>query len=83
MCWTSAREGARYATTVGDSSITVGTPRYLDCAVIRVTAQGLVSIAEPTDSQIAITYFNPAGAAATDCNEADPTLPSPTADIIV
>ena len=81
--WTSAREGARYATTVGDSTITAGTPRYLDCAGIRVTAQGLVSIAEPTDSQIAITYFDPAGTAIADCDDSDATLPAPTASAIV
>ena len=81
--WTSAREGARYATTVGDSTITAGTPRYLDCAGIRITAQGLVSIAEPTDSEITITYFNPAGTAVADCDDSDVTLPSPIADVIV
>jgi hypothetical protein len=42
-----------------------------------------VSIAEPTDSQIAIIYFNPAGTAVADCDDSDPTLPSPTAEIIV
>lgn len=81
--WTSAREGARYATTVGDSTVTPGTPRYLDCAGIRNTAQGLVSFGEPTDGQITIGYYNPSGTQIADCDDADPTYPSPTADIIV
>lgn len=81
--WTSAREGARYATTVGDSTITPGTPRYLDCVGIRATAQGLVSIAEPTDGEISIVYFDPSGAPIADCDDADPTHPTPTAALVV
>jgi Flp pilus assembly pilin Flp len=76
--WTAAREGARYATTVGDSTVTPGTPRYLDCAGIRNAAQGLVAFGEPTDGQIAINYFDPAGTQVADCNTADSTYPTPT-----
>ena len=81
--WTAAREGARYATTVGDSDHTPGTPRYLDCDGIRDAARSRVVIAQPTDAQIAITYFDPAGAAVADCNDGDATHPDPTAGIVV
>ena len=81
--WTSAREGARYATTVGDSTVTIGTPRYLDCAGIRAAARGLVSIAEPDDSEITVVYHDPAGAAVADCDDSDSTLPLPTAAVVV
>lgn len=81
--WTAARESARYATTVGDSDITPGTPRYLDCAGIRHAARSRVVIAEPTDSQIAITYFDPSGARVADCDDGDSTSPSPTSGVVV
>jgi Flp pilus assembly protein TadG len=81
--WTAAREGARYATTVGDSTVTPGTPRYLDCAGIRNAAQGLVAFGEPTDGQISINYFDPAGAQVADCNTADSTYPTPNASLVV
>jgi len=80
--WTSAREGARYATTISDSAITPGTPRYVDCVGIRSAAQGLVTIGEPTLAEITIDYYDPAGAQIADCNDADPTYPTPTASII-
>lgn len=80
--WTAAREGARYATTVGDSYITPGTPRYLDCDGIRHAARTRVVIAEPTDAQIAITYLGPTGAPVADCNDGDATHPTPTAGIV-
>jgi Flp pilus assembly protein TadG len=76
--WTAAREGARYATTLDDSTVTPGTPRYLDCAGIRATAKakvgGLVSI---SDSQIGINYFDAVGTQVADCNTADSTYPDP------
>lgn len=81
--WTAAREGARYATTVGDSDITPGTPRYIDCDGIRHAARSKVVIAEPTDAQIAITYFDPAGATVADCNDGDAANPAPTEGIVV
>lgn len=76
--WTSAREGARYATTVGDSTITPGTPRYLDCAGIRATARGLVAIGQPDNSEISIDYYDETGTKVADCNDGDATFPSPT-----
>jgi len=80
--WTSAREGARYATTVGDSTITPGTPRYLACAGIRSTARGLVAIGQPDNSEISIDYFDETGTKIADCNDSDGTYPSPTAVLV-
>lgn len=81
--WTSAREGARYATTVGDSTVTPGTPRYLDCAGIRLAAQRRVTIGEPSDSEISIDYYDASGAQIADCDEADLAFPTPTAPLIL
>ena len=81
--WTAAREGARYATTVGESTVTPGTPRYLDCAGIRHAAQGLVAIGEPSDGQITINYFDPAGTQVADCNTLDSTYPEPTQSLVI
>jgi Flp pilus assembly protein TadG len=81
--WTSAREGARYATTVGDSVVSPGMPRYLDCAGIRAAARGIVTIGSPTDSQITIDYHDPAGNLIADCDDSDPTHPDPTAAAVV
>lgn len=81
--WTAAREGARYATTVGDSTVTPGTPRYVDCDGIRNAAQGLVAIGEPTDGQISINYFDPSGTQIADCNTTDSTFPTPNETLVV
>ena len=80
--WTSAREGARYATTVGDSAITPGTPRYVDCAGIRATARGLVAIGQPENSEISIDYFDATGAKVADCDDGDGAYPSPTVVLV-
>ncbi|MEX2655549.1 MAG: TadE family protein [Acidimicrobiia bacterium] len=80
--WTSAREGARYATTVGDSTVTPGTPRYLDCDGIRTSARGLVAIGKPTNAQIAVDYFDPLGIQIADCDTADLAFPTPTESTI-
>lgn len=75
--WTAAREGARYATTVGDSTVTPGTPRYLDCAGIRQAAQAKVVMISVPDSSITIVYRNASGTIIADCNTADATYPDP------
>jgi Flp pilus assembly pilin Flp len=80
--WTSAREGARYATTISDSALTPGTPRYVDCVGIRSSAQGLVVLGEPTLAEITIDYYDQTGVQIADCDDADPTYPTPTASII-
>ncbi len=81
--WTSAREGARYATTVGDSTVTPGTTRYLDCAGIRTAARSRVTFGRPENSEIAIRYLDPLGAQVADCDTADVTYPAPTIDVVV
>ena len=80
--WTSAREGARYATTVGDSTISPGTPRYVDCAGIRATARGLVAIGQPENSEISIDYYDATGAKVADCDDGDGAYPSPTVVLV-
>lgn len=81
--WTSAREGARYATTVGDSSVTPGTPRYVDCAGIRHAARSRVTFGEPSDAQVTIAYFDPTGAQIADCDDSDLIFPAPTVPLVV
>jgi Flp pilus assembly pilin Flp len=80
--WTAAREGARYATTVGDSAVSPGTPRYLDCVGIRAAAQGRVTFGRPTDAEITIVYFDRTGNPVADCNDSDMTYPTPTAELV-
>jgi Flp pilus assembly protein TadG len=80
--WTAAREGARYATTVGESVVSPGTGRYLDCVGIRQASRGIVTIGQPTDGQIAIRYFDPTGVQVADCDEFDSTYPAPTVELI-
>ena len=80
--WTSAREGARYATTVGDSIFSPGTPRYVDCAGIRATARGLVAIGQPENSEISIDYYDAAGAKVADCDDGDGAHPAPTVVLV-
>lgn len=81
--WTAAREGARYATMMGDSSITPGLPRYLDCAGIRQTSQELAIFHRPSSSDVTVSYFDPAGAQVADCNDADATYPAPSGSLVV
>lgn len=80
--WTPAREGARYATTVGDSIVTPGTPRYVDCAGIRTTARGLVAIGQPDNAEISVDYYDAAGTKVADSNDGDATYPSPTVVLV-
>jgi len=74
--WTAAREGARYATTVGDSD-SDGLPNYLDCASITDAALGKVVGMSLATSDVAITFSDLAGAPVADCDPATP-LPAPS-----
>jgi len=74
--WTAAREGARYATTVGDSD-SDGLPNYLDCASIIDAALGKVVGMSLATSDVAITFSDLAGAPVADCDPATP-LPAPS-----
>lgn len=71
--WSAAREGARYATTVGDSNGN-GTPNYADCNAIIDAALGKVVAVSLTDSDVTVTYFDRAGTEVANCDSggADP-----------
>lgn len=73
--WTAAREGARYATTVGDSDGVNG-PNYLDCAAIADAALARVVGMTLGTGDVDITYFDRTGIAVADC-DSSATLPAP------
>ena len=74
--WTAAREGARYATTVGDSD-SDGLPNYLDCASITEAALANVVGMSLATSDVSITFSDLTGAPVADCDPATP-LPAPS-----
>jgi len=74
--WTAAREGARYATTVGDSDGING-PNYLDCDAIVETALAKVVGMSIGAGAVHITYSDLAGNPVADCDPATPLLPFP------
>lgn len=74
--WTAAREGARYATTVGDND-SDGLPNYLDCASITEAALDKVVGMSLATSDVGITFSDLAGAPVADCDSATP-LPAPS-----
>lgn len=73
--WTAAREGARYATTVGDDDGD-GLPNYLDCDSIEEAALAKVVGMSLDTSAVKVTYSDLTGAVVADC-----ALASPLADI--
>ena len=75
--WTAAREGARYATTVGDSDGANG-PNYLDCDAIVATALAKVVGMTLSAGDVEIVYSNLTGTPVADCDDGDATLPRPT-----
>ena len=74
--WTAAREGARYATTVGDND-SDGLPNYLDCASITEAALAKVIGMSLATSDVAITFSDLTGTAVADCDGAT-ALPAPS-----
>jgi len=74
--WTAAREGARYATTVGDSD-SDGLPNYLDCASITEASLAKVVGMSLATSDVSITFSDLTGAPVADCDPATP-LPAPS-----
>ena len=74
--WTAAREGARHATTVGDSDGING-PNYLDCASITEAALAKVVGMSLATSDVSITFSDLTGAPVADCDPATP-LPAPS-----
>lgn len=65
--WTGAREGARYATTTGESDVTSGVPRYRDCAGILVAVQAKAVTSSIDQSDVTIEWRDPGGAVVADC----------------
>jgi Flp pilus assembly protein TadG len=62
--WTSAREGARQATTV-NSQLQVD--RLTTCDSVRSYVTGRVALRTIDANDITVRYFNPAGALVADC----------------
>lgn len=71
---TAAREGARYATAVGESPYTTGIPRYVDCDGIAIAAEAKAVMLDPARTQIEIVYDAGPGSGApkADCNGLNP-----------
>ena len=78
--WNAAREGARYASTVGDTD-SDGVPNYLDCGAIEFAAIGKVAGVDLTTSDLTIKYFDLGGTEVADCGSDSASLAS--GDIIV
>ena len=79
--WTAAREGARYATTVGDSDGING-PNYLDCdSIVEAALDKVVGMSLATGA-VHITYSDLAGVPVADCDAASPLpAPAPTGSV--
>lgn len=75
--WTSAREGARYATTSGDSDLAAGLPRFRDCDGILQASQALAVTADVATADITVTWSDPSGAMLADCDDSDAAHPNP------
>jgi len=74
--WTAAREGARYATTVGNDDGDFY-PNYLDCDSIEAAAlDKVVGMSLDTDA-VDIVYYDLTGTAIADCDVSDALLPEP------
>lgn len=78
--WTAAREGARYATTVGDTDGD-GLPNYLDCESIVETALDKVVGMSLGTGAVHITYSDLAGIPVADCDPAGLPAPAPTGSV--
>jgi hypothetical protein len=74
--WTAAREGARYATTVGDSDGN-GVPNYLDCDQIIQTALAKVVGMTLATGDILVEYSDLTDTPVADCDDAT-ALPEPS-----
>jgi Flp pilus assembly protein TadG len=76
--WTGAREGARYATTSGESDVTPGVPRFRDCAGIIDAVQAKAITTSINTSDIIIEWLDGSGNVIADCDDADSTYPNPS-----
>jgi Flp pilus assembly protein TadG len=73
--WTAAREGARYATTVGNDDGD-SFPNYLDCNSIEEAALAKVVGMSLDTGAVDIRFYDLTGAPVADCDAASP-LPFP------
>lgn len=74
--WTAAREGSRYATTVGDSDGD-GLPNYIDCdAIVAIALEKVVGMSIGTGA-VHITYSDLAGTPVADCQAGGLPAPGP------
>lgn len=78
--WTAAREGARYATTVGDTD-SDGLPNYLDCASIADAALSKVVGMSLGTGAVHITFSDLTGTAVADCDSGGLPAPAPTGSV--
>jgi Flp pilus assembly protein TadG len=69
--WNAAREGARYATTVGNTDGT-GPPNYLDCVAIADAAVAKVAGVDLDSTDITVTYSDSSGNEVADCAVSPP-----------
>src|SRR3970040_1599744 len=73
--WTAAREGARYATTVGDDD-SDGLPNYLNCDSIEEAALAKVGGMSLDTGAVSIVFSDLTGAPVADCDLTS-ALPEP------
>lgn len=73
--WSAAREGARYATTVGDTNGN-GTPNYLDCIAIVDAALAKIVGTNLDAGDITVKYFDESNTEVADC-DGNPPAPAP------
>ncbi|HET9261280.1 MAG TPA: TadE/TadG family type IV pilus assembly protein [Acidimicrobiia bacterium] len=69
--WTAAREGARYATTVGDTD-SDNFPNYLDCQAMTDVAVAKVAGTSLDSGDITVRYLDTGGAEVADCDTNKP-----------
>jgi Flp pilus assembly protein TadG len=78
--WNSAREGARYATTVGDTDGNK-IPNYLDCdAIIQAAVNKAIGVGL-SSADISVKYFDTGGTEVADCALSPPAPAAGGADI--
>lgn len=78
--WSVAREGARYATTIGDTDAD-GTPNYLDCEAIVAAAVAKAVAAGVSENDVTVEYYDLSGNEVADCDGNEPAPDGPGGDI--
>lgn len=75
--WTSAREGARYATTSAESDFNSGVPRFRDCDGIFDAIQAKAVTTSIDASEVSIVWISPSGTTIADCDGLSGVYPDP------